>query len=178
MKKSTRPSKSVRRLSFCACVLALVTACADTATGPRMFESAMAPLAAQGVIGTADISGAWPFHEDASFLLYDFVSHATKVFRCSSDGTYTFVQVGQTFTGSFDQVGSCTSADGTTFPNNFTGALVTDGTIQGLHVSFLADGCQYQGALRGPTLSEMGGAGRCGGGGTFGTYRASWSATR
>lgn len=172
------PSPLVRRLPLFACLMVLATACADSATGPRTFESVMAPLATNSASGTADISGVWPFHEDATFLLYDFASHATKVFRCSSDGTYTFVQVGATFTGSFDQVGICTSADGTTFPNNFTGSPVIDGTIQGLHVSFLADGCQYQGALRGPTLSEMGGAGRCGGGGTFGTYRASWSATR
>ena len=166
------------RLPLCACVLAVATSCADPAMGPRKYEAAIAPLASQHASSIVDISGAWTFHEDATFLLYNFAGQATKAFRCSSDGTYNFVQSGITFTGSFDQVGSCTAADGTTFPNNFTGTPVTDGTIQGLHLSFLADGCPYNGALRGPTLREMGGAGRCGGGGTFGTYRASWSATR
>lgn len=146
--------------------------------GPRASEAVAAPLAVQQSTGVADIGGLWTFHEGATFLLYDLVGHATKAFRCSSDGTYTFVQTGNTFTGSFDQVGICAVADGTTFPNNFTGTPVTLGSIQGLHVRFVADGCPYERALRGPTLTEMGGAGRCGGGGTFGTYRASWSATR
>lgn len=167
-----------RRLQLCACMITLATACADPAMGPPTSVPNLASFAVQKALGTADISGEWTFHEDATFLLYDFAGHATKPFRCSSDGTYTFAQSGDTFTGTFDQVGSCTAADGTTFSNNFTGAPVTDGIIQGLHVRFVADGCPYEGALRGPTLSEMGGAGRCGGGGTFGTYRTSWSATR
>ena len=166
------------RLPLCACVMALATSCADPATGPQKYEAAIAPRVSQQASRIVDISGAWTYHEDATFLLYDFTSHATKAFRCSSDGTYTFVQSGSTFTGSFDQVGTCTAADGTTFPNNFTGTPVTEGTIQGMHLSFLADGCPYEGALRGPTVSAMGGAGRCGGGGIFGSYRASWSATR
>jgi len=110
--------------------------------------------------------------------LDDFAAQATRAFRCNNDGTYTFVQSGSTFTVSFDQVGTCTAADGTTFPNNVTGTPVTDGTIQGLHLSFVVDGSPCERALRGPTLSAMGGAGRCAGGGTFGSYRASWSATR
>ena len=166
------------RLALSACVIALATACADPAMGPRASESELAALAVQQAAGIADINGAWTYHEDATFLLYDLVGHATKVFKCSSDGTYSFVQTGDTFSGSFDQVGTCTAADGTSFPNNFTGSPVTGGSVQGLHVRFVADGCPYEGALRGPTLTEMGGAGRCGGGGTFGTYRASWSATR
>ena len=166
-----------RGRALCACLVTLATACADQALGPPTSVPNMASFAAQLALGTVDISGVWPYHENATFLLYDFAGHATKAFRCSSDGTYTFVQTGDAFTGSFDQVGSCTAADGTTFPLNFTDAPVTGGTIQGHHVSFVADGCQYEGALRGPTLSEMGGAGQCSG--IFpGIYRASWSATR
>lgn len=137
-----------------------------------------APLAVQQTTGIANIGGVWTFHEDATFLLYDFVGHATKAFRCGSDGTYTFVQTGATFTGSFGQIGVCTAADGTSFPNDFTGAPVTGGTIQGLHVRFDAAGCLVDGAFRGPSLRTMGGSARRGGGGIFGTYRASWSATR
>jgi hypothetical protein len=167
-----------RRLQLCACVIALATACVDAATGPAKSEPAVTTLAAQQASGVVDISGVWPFHEDAVFLLYDFTGQATKAFRCSTDGTYTFAQTGDTFTGSFDQVGSCTAADGTTFPNDFSGGTVT-GTIQGLHVSFATgDGCTLDGSLRGSALNEMGGSSRCGGGGFFGSYRASWSATR
>ena len=172
-------SKSfIARLPLCACVIALATACADRALGPTASEPTMASLDLQQAGVTADISGEWTFHEEATFLFFHVAGNATKAFRCSSDGTYTFVQTGDTFTGSFDQVGVCAAADGTSFPNNFTDAPVTDGTIQGRSFRFVADGCPYEGAVRGPTLSEMGGAGRCGGGGTFGTYRASWSATR
>ncbi|MEO7181107.1 MAG: hypothetical protein ABI141_09745 [Gemmatimonadaceae bacterium] len=167
-----------RRLLLSACVIVLVSACGDPVTGPATSGLSAAPNALRQASATVDISGVWPFHEDATFLLFDYAGQATKVFRCSSDGAYTFTQTGDTFTGSFDQVGVCTAADGTTFANNFTGSPVTEGTINGRQLSFLADGCQYEGALRGPTFSEMGGAGRCGGGGTFGTYRASWSAAR
>ena len=167
-----------RRLLLSSCVIALVSACGDPVMGPAASAPLAAPNALRQTSATVDISGVWPYHEDATFLLFDYSGHATKAFRCSSDGAYTFVQTGDTFTGTLDQVGVCTAADGTTFANNFTGALVTEGTINGRHVKFLADGCPYEGALRGPTLSEMGGAGRCGGGGIFGTYRASWLATR
>ena len=178
MKHSTRPSNSVRRLSFHACVLALATACADSATGLRMFEPTGTVFGVQNVSGTADINGVWPFHEDATLLLYDFVGHATKVFQCSSDGTYAFVQTGTTFTGMYDQVGVCTAADGTTFPNNVTGGTVS-GTIQVRHLRYTsADGCSFDEAVRGATINEMGGSVRCGRGGDFGIYRGSWSATR
>ena len=167
-----------RRLLLGSCVIALISACGDPVMGPATSEPGAAPNALRQPSATVDISGVWPYHEDATFLLFDYAGNATKAFRCSSNGTYTFVQTGDTFTGTFEQVGVCTAADGTTFPNNFTGAPVTEGRINGRQLSFLADGCPYEGALRGPTLSEMGGAGRCGGGGIFGTYRASWSATR
>lgn len=164
------------RFLLCACAIALASACAEPALGPR--AEVKASLAVQQAAGAVDISGEWTFHEDATFLFFHVAGNATKAFRCSSDGTYTFVQTGDTFTGSFDQIGVCTAADGTSFPNNFTDSPVTDGTIQGRNLRFVADGCPYEGAVQGPTLSEMGGAGRCGGGGTFGTYRANWSATR
>ena len=169
---------SIARLTLGACAIAVATACADRAFGPTASKTTMASLDVQQAGVSADISGEWTFHEDATFLLFHVAANATKAFRCSSDGTYTFVQTGDTFTGSFDQIGVCTAADGTSFPNNFTGSPVTNGTIQGRSLRFEADGCPYEAAVRGPTLSEMGGAGRCGGGGTFGTYRASWSATR
>jgi len=40
-----------------------------------------------------DISGAWHFHEDATSVLYDYSGEhsGSKAFRCSTDGTYTFI---------------------------------------------------------------------------------------
>ena len=83
-----------------------------------------------------DISGVWRFHEDATFVLYDFsgAHSGSKSFKCSTDGTYTFAQTGATFSGSFDQVGTCAAADGTAFPNTFSGPVI--GTIKGRHVRF------------------------------------------
>ena len=170
-------SSNARRLLVCPLMLALATACADSAVGPSTPGEGAPRLARQQAAGV-DISGTWSFHEDATLLLYHFGGRGTKAFRCSSDGTYTFAQTGQSFTGSYDQTGTCTAADGTTVPNDFTGIGV-EGTIQGHHVSFVtADGCTLQGGLRGPTLSVMGGASRCGGPEFGGTYRAAWTATR
>jgi hypothetical protein len=158
-------------------VVALASACAEPALGPKP-EPVKASLAVQQTSATFDISGTWTFHEDATFLFYDVGGSASKTFRCSSDGTYTFDQNGNAFTGSLDQVGVCTAADGTSFPNDFTDVTVI-GTIQGRDLRFADDvGCAYEAAVQGPTSSAIGGSDRCGGGGTFGTYRGTWSATR
>jgi hypothetical protein len=109
-----------RRLLLGSCVIALVSACGDPDMGPATSAPHTAPSALRQPSASVDISGVWPYHEDATFLLFDYASNATKAFRCSSDGVYTFVQTGNTFTGSLDQVGVCTAADGTTFPNNFS----------------------------------------------------------
>ena len=111
-----------RRVLLSTCVIALVSACGDPVTAPVASRPSMAPNALRQSSASVDISGVWPYHEDATFLLFDYAGHATKAFRCSSDGTYTIVQTGDTFTGTLDQVGVCTAADGTTFPNNFSGS--------------------------------------------------------
>jgi hypothetical protein len=171
-------SSIASRLLVSPFLLALTTACADSAVGPSTSAGGASARARQQAAGTVDITGTWSFHEDATLLLYHFGGRGTKAFRCSTDGTYTFVQTGKTFTGSYDQTGTCTAADGTTVPNDFTDIGV-EGTVQGHHVSFVtADGCTLQGGLRGPTLSVMGGASRCGGPKFGGTYRAAWTATR
>jgi hypothetical protein len=157
--------------------MALVFAGCDgnLSTGPLVAPTALANVTASE---PADLSGVWQFHEDATFVLYDFSGDhsGSKVFRCSTDGTYTFVQTDATFTGTFDQVGTCTAADGTSFPNTFSGPV--EGAINGTHVKFQPPPgeCFDEGTLLGP--NEMVGSGKCGGGGIFGTYRASWSATR
>src|SRR5580765_5449131 len=106
----------------------------NSITSPSMRSSPR--VATDQALDAADIRGVWHFHEDATFVLYDYSGDhsGSKAFRCSTDGTYTFVQTGETFTGTFDQVGTCAAADGTTFPNTFAGPVV--GTIRGRHVSF------------------------------------------
>ncbi len=172
-------SSIAARLPLRACVLTLATACADSALAPSTRETPAPRLARQQASATVDISGLWNYDEAATFVIAHYAGgRGAKVFRCSSTGTYAFVQTGASFTGSYDQVGSCTASDGTTFPNNFT-ALGVEGTVQGRHLRFeTSDGCSYEGAVRGATLGQMGGAGRCGSVKFGGTYRASWSATR
>ena len=168
----------IARFTRYAFVTALASACSEPVVGPRAVVPAIATLAVQQASGTADISGEWTYHEDATLVIFDLGGHASKPFRCSSDGTYTFAQNGDAFTGTFDQVGVCTAADGSSFPNNFNDNVVT-GTIQGRHLNFTDDvGCTFEGTVRGPTSTALGGSVRCGGGGIFGTYRANWSATR
>ena len=168
----------VRRFLVYPSLLALATACADSTVGPSTPEGS-APSNARHQAAGADISGSWSFHEDATFVLYHFGGgRGAKVFRCSSDGTYTLAQTGDAFTGSYVQTGTCTAADGTSFPNDFDGVTVT-GTVQGRHLTFqTADGCTYEAAVRGAALDAMGGAASCGGPKFGGTYRATFSATR
>lgn len=155
----------------------LLSACSESPAGPLAVVTSLAPSSSKSAASIPNIGGNWTFHEDGIFLKYNADGGAAKAYRCSSDGTYTFVQTGDAFTGSFDQSGSCTASDGTTFPLSFTDASVEAGKIQGGRLSFLADGCaRYEGAVRGPTQSEMGGAGQCSR--PEFSYRASWSATR
>lgn len=161
--------------------LAVASACSDASTGPTSAASASPLLVRVDALGAADITGIWTYHEDASFLIREYPGDSragVKAFRCSSDGVYTFVQSGTALTGSYEQVGTCTANDGTSFPNNFTGITVT-GTIQGRHIDFMtADGCRYEATLRGATMDAMGGAGMCGAIKFGGTYRATFSAVR
>jgi hypothetical protein len=155
----------------------LLSACSESPAGPLAGVTSLAPSSSKSASPIPDISGNWTFHEDGTYLQYNVDGGAAKAYRCSSDGMYTFAQTGNAFAGSFNQSGSCTAADGTTFPLEFTDASVTDGKIQGGRLSFVADGApRYEGAVRGPTQSTMGGAGQVSGSGF--SYRASWSATR
>ena len=178
----SRPQRTrwIHRSLFGGC-LAVASACTDTSTGPREAGFASTVVVRTGTPVVANVTGRWTYHEDATFLIRDYPGDTrtgVKAFRCSSDGVYAFVQIGTTFTGSYDQVGTCTAADGTSFPNNFTGITVT-GTVQGHHLDFMtADGCRYEAALRGATLNAMGGSGICGAVKFGGTYRATFSAER
>ena len=158
-------------------MLALVIACAESPVAPRTPEVGRAQVGQPGY-GTVDITGSWSFHEDAEFIFYSQApGQGAQTFRCSTNGTYDFVQTGQTFSGTYDQVGICTASDGTTMPNDFTDVTLT-GTINGRHVRWATtDSCFVEGALAGPSLDGLGGGGRCRLQG-FGAYVFSWSATR
>jgi len=163
-------------------LLALGAACGEVPTGPEA-ASAGPRLARVTVVAAAaavDLTGVWSYHEDATLVLFPDpdAGGGAQAFRCSSDGRYTFAQTGDAFTGSYVQTGTCTAADGTSFPNDFDGVTVT-GTVQGRHLTFqTADGCTYEAAVRGAALDAMGGAASCGGPKFGGTYRATFSATR
>src|SRR5262245_34966861 len=83
----------------------------DASTHPPLAppsRSTSSPLMAKdtAVAPTSiDVSGVWQFHEDATFVLYDFSGDhsGSKAFKCHTDGTYTFVQTGDAFSGTFDQ---------------------------------------------------------------------------
>lgn len=157
-------------------MITLLAACAEPPLAPS--DSPRIARAVTPGYGTVDISGEWSFHEDAEAVFYSQVpGQGSTTYRCSTDGTYTFAQIGSTFTGSYDQIGTCTASDGSTIPNNFTGVTLT-GTINGRHVRWATvDGCFLEGTLVGPSLNELRGGGRCRLQG-FGTYVTSWSATR
>lgn len=158
-----------------------LSACSESPVGPSAAVTSLARNLSQSP--TVNIDGTWNFDEQAVFLLYEFDGgQATKVFKCSSQGTYTFVQTGTTFTGSYVQIGLCTAADGTSFDLNFPNGEFINGTISARHLSFdTADGCHYEGAVSGKAMTSMQGGATCGGGkgdGNFGIYTANWSATR
>lgn len=177
---STHLARWIHRMSLGAW-LVLAASCTDASTGLRSDGVASRPLARIDALATADISGAWTYHEEATFLLREYPGDeraGVKAFRCSSDGVYTFVQSGSDFTGSYEQVGTCAAADGTSFPNDFSGVTVT-GTVQARHLDFMtADGCRYEAAVQGATLNAMGGSGICGAIKYGGTYRATFTAVR
>ncbi len=167
-------------MSLGAC-LVLAASCTDVPTGLRSDGLASPTLAGINGLATADISGAWTYHEEATFLLRDYPGDertGVKAFRCSSDGVYTFVQSGSDFSGSYDQVGTCAASDGTSFPNDFTGVAVT-GNVQARHLDFsTADGCRYEAAVQGATLNAISGSGICGAIQYGATYRATFTAVR
>lgn len=169
----------VPRRPFGACLLALAAACSDSPTGPPASEAVASLSARELSASVPDISGTWSYKEVASLVIWNFDDQPTKTFHCISNGTYTFVQSGATFTGSFDQTGTCVAKDGTTLDNSFTDTAVTGGTIDGRQLLFHPDPppCDYEGKLLGKALNRIEGDGVCGVPG-IATYTVRWLATR
>ncbi len=132
----------------------------------------------EGKTGTAvitvgapvDIAGQWSLHETLSDVNLGYV--------CDNLQNVTLVQNGLTFTGTNEQVGSCTIG-GQTFDNSGT-FEITDGQIHGSAISFSEPGappCVYDGTVSDPVMD---GTVSCVGsvGGTQVNARGTWCAER
>ena len=123
----------------------LVTALADgvvTITATVEGQSGSAVITVGAVSG---ITGLWSLHET--------LSDANLGYACENFQTVTFVQNGTTFTGTNEQVGSCTIG-GETFDNSGT-FEITDGQISGSAISFTQPGappCVYVGTVFDPVM--------------------------
>jgi len=88
---------------------------------------------------------------------------------CNDTGSYLFTQVGVTFTGQSQQVGSCRTPG-----DNASIAAVSLGVISGSDISFTVGGfCNYTGHAAGTPASSLSGAVTCGDGSS-----GTWSAVR
>ena len=88
---------------------------------------------------------------------------------CNDTGSYAFTQVGVTFSGQSQQVGSCRTPG-----DNASIAAVSLGVISGSDISFTVGGfCNYTAHAAGTPASSLSGAVTCGDGST-----GTWSAVR
>jgi alpha-tubulin suppressor-like RCC1 family protein len=86
-----------------------------------------------------DVSGAYAFQED-------FASQAAGV-SCTAHGTVVITQTDARFSGTVDQIGTCTGPGGTV-DNSGVGNF-SNGRIKGTHVTFSFAGCSYSGTTQG-----------------------------
>ena len=115
---------------------------------------ALCPVHACGDGGTGvpdlDISGDWAFSE----AVFD----EAREFSCNNGGTFTFDQEGSRFTGTNNQVGTCTIGEDT-FENSGR-FIVINGSVVGMTVMFRTpEGtpCDYVGSLSGdPPIAASG----------------------
>jgi len=85
----------------------------------------------------ADISGTWQYTET-----FTDVSHSIT---CQDVGTYSLLQAGANFVGSYGQVGVCHTPQGDKY-NDDSGA-VTRGHVVGHTLRFSAPNCEYDGSV-------------------------------
>jgi hypothetical protein len=113
-----------------------ISATAEGRTGTAVITVVGAPV---------DIAGQWSLHETLSDVNLGYV--------CDNVQNITLVQNGATFTGTNEQVGSCTIG-GETFDNSGT-FEITDGQIHGMEISFTEPGapsCVYDGTVSDPVM--------------------------
>lgn len=120
---------------------------------------------------TPNIAGTWNF----SATLND-TQHSIS---CNNSGSMNLSQNGTTFTGTFNQQGTC-SGPGGSFDNPATGSI-SGGQINGRSISFQVPFCQYNGTLgSGANPNTVSGGGNCTlieQGITF-NFTANWQASR
>lgn len=100
----------------------------------------------------AHIAGDWTYHEVMTDQLQQMV--------CADTGTYSLVQAGSRFSGSYVQVGHCVSG-ATHLANNGHGE-VSEGTISANSIQFKVDSiCGYAGLVAASHTSVTSGRGFC-----------------
>jgi hypothetical protein len=171
-------SRTVLRLTLHVGLAALATACADPVLGPPAEEASTSRLASQSASVAADIGGQWVtsgeyvihLAGDAALLFGVQPEGPRTHLSCEFTGTFTIVQSGSTFGGSYTESGHCETAGGQTTAVTVGGELV-GGTIHGrsVHFALLEIGgvpveCPQQGAIveiEGGIAQRLQGSGRC-----------------
>jgi len=119
------------------------------------------------------IGGTWRFTE----ALVD----PLRSLACTDTGVYDISQVRDSFIGTYQQTGVCTSPQGA-FSNRQRGT-VTSGRITGHRIQFhVPDNCDYDGSLSGSPPTQVAGKGFCTLRDSIGrlvySYEGAWQAIR
>jgi hypothetical protein len=158
--------------------LVIVGCDGGVATGPDDPSAARAENVGSGGANPLDVSGEWVtsgeyvIHlngEAAAFFGVQQEGPRTHL-SCEFTGTFSVVQTGSTFGGSYTEAGHCETAGGLTTQVNVGGEIV-GGTVRGhsIHYALLEIGgvpveCPQQGAIveiEGGIAQRLQGSGRC-----------------
>ena len=143
---------------------------------PRTIWCRTLIVAVVGCVSGADaavpaIAGRWHYIETMS----DDPAHII----CSDTGVYDFAQAGMTFKGTLDQVGTCTTPNGTA--DNHGRDSVVEGKIDGLSFRFrVRSCCEYEGLADDLSPTQLDGRGfwTLDIGGATHTFSGTWEARR
>ena len=101
---------------------------------------------------TADVNGHWTFTE----TLED-VAHGIS---CTDSGSYDITQVGDKFSGTYYQRGTCVTPTGTV--DNTDSGTVHAGRVIGRTLRFMVTAnCDYEGSVSGMPATTLAGRGVC-----------------
>ena len=181
---STRQLSSMNRLNrFLTLTLSvaggiLASACTESPTAPSRSSTSPAPSESRSAPTPANIDGVWSLDEKFILILFG-AGGASTVYKCTDQGSYTFVQTGTTFTGSWVEAnGLCTANDGSSFEFSGTGGVI-NGVISNRHLTFdTAEGCHAEATVSGAALNTMQGTAKCGSPSDGFMINSQWSATR
>ena len=107
--------------------------------------------ASTGVIKTVSVVGVWDWTERIS---------PSGGYTCSDTGSYAFAQVGPSFTGTSDQVGTC-SGSGNVIDNARSDLLSGGLVYAGDSVRFAVATCVYHGVVSGDPADSISGVVTC-----------------